>query len=143
MYLSVSSTAQPKQKFDSNKNNPNASDFLSKIVQFNVKDKSFEDITINISKNIGVNYILDGDPNVPAISIKIKDKLNIVLDKICDQFDYTWSLSKSNTIVARKRYKLLTSYPTISLPEIEKGDPRIVRSKFDILQSASRNHMGR
>ena len=106
---------------------------LEQATHLMLKDTSFSAALETIVRQTHVALVAEGVPADKKVELSVNGSLRKVLDRVADEFDYTWRESSDGVILMNKRFKDATSAPQTHLTEIRQVTSNILT----ILQTLS------
>ncbi|MCW3099545.1 MAG: hypothetical protein JWL77_5163 [Chthonomonadaceae bacterium] len=110
-----------------------ASSRLEQSTHLMLKDGSFTAALETIIQQTHVAIVAEGVPADKKVELAVNGSLRAVLDRVADEFDYTWREGSDGVILMNKRFKDAKSAPQTHLSEMRQVTSNILT----ILQTLS------
>jgi hypothetical protein len=99
---------------------------LEQATHLTLKGVSFPAALETILHETHIAIVADGVPADKTMDIDVKGSLREVLNRVADEFDYTWRESSGGVILMNKRFKDSKAAPQIHLSEIRQVTKNIL-----------------
>lgn len=96
-----------------------APDLARRVVSVKFDKAAFSDILATITQQVGCNILVDGQPIRATASFAFDGAASSCLDRVSDEFDLTWTISRSGIILMQKRF-----HDPHELPQVPVGEMR-------------------
>lgn len=111
---------------------------LEQTTHLTLKGVSFSGTLETIMQQTHLAIVADGVPADKTVDVDVKGSLREVLDRVADEFDYTWREGSGGVILMNKRFKDTRAVPQTHLRELRQVTSNIL----NILQTLNPNTNG-
>lgn len=111
---------------------------LEQAMHLTLKGVSFSVALETIMKQTHVAIVADGIPADKTVDVDVDGSLREILDRVVDEFDYTWREGSGGVILMNKRFKETKAVPQTHLREMRQ----VTNNILNILQTLNPNTGG-